>query len=164
MFDGRKSCLHSECTSSTSRIPDALQFLANLRNIYYMRKAARQEQTFLLTSKNFATHLSMQTLSPLFKSGSVYRVLTHLLWQDLAGKKKPPELRQRHDGGLVATNDTNLLKISVIMSSLHEGGQNETPTMQEKDITHSVTAISTRSEFMAPPDFEPPPRNDIADW
>jgi hypothetical protein len=35
--------------------------------------------TFFCTSLNLATHLSMQTLSPLFKSPSAYRVLIHLL-------------------------------------------------------------------------------------
>ena len=35
--------------------------------------------TFFCTSLNLATHLSMQTLSPLFKSASAYRALMHLL-------------------------------------------------------------------------------------
>ena len=39
--------------------------------------------TFLFASKNLATHRSMQTLSPLLRSPSVYRVLIHLAWHVL---------------------------------------------------------------------------------
>jgi hypothetical protein len=39
--------------------------------------------TFLFASKNLATHRSMQTLSPLLSSPSVYRVLTHFVWHVL---------------------------------------------------------------------------------
>ena len=40
--------------------------------------------TLLLTSKNLATQRSMQTLSPLLRSPSAYRVLMHFAWQELA--------------------------------------------------------------------------------
>jgi len=41
-------------------------------------RACSFSPTFFCTSLNFATHLSMHTLSPLSKSGSAYRWLMHL--------------------------------------------------------------------------------------
>ena len=70
--------------------------------------------TFLFASKNLATHRSMQTLSPLLSSPSVYRVLTHFAWHVLkwgvSGTNQGPGQN---------TCETRRLKISVNMSNLN---------------------------------------------
>jgi len=82
--------------------------------------------TFLFASKNLATHRSTQTLSPLLRSPSVYRVLIHLAWHVLKSRYKDKGYEARAGQN---TCETIRLKMSVTMSSLSSrirGGRRHT--------------------------------------